>query len=62
MTTSDPDRLLAMLRDPNVETQEIAAATGAPREEVGRAARLLREPLRRGLQLRNGLLGRALAL
>jgi hypothetical protein len=41
MTTSDPDRLLAMLRDPNVETQEIAAATGAPREEVGRAARLL---------------------
>ncbi len=41
MTTADPDRLLAMLRDPNVETQEIAAVAGAPREEVARAARLL---------------------
>lgn len=41
MPTVDPDRLLALLRDPNVESQEIAAATGAPREEVGRAARLL---------------------
>ncbi|HTN51893.1 MAG TPA: hypothetical protein VML50_05780 [Anaeromyxobacter sp.] len=37
----DPERLLALLRDPNVESQEIAARTGAPREEVGRAARLL---------------------
>ncbi len=42
MTTPDPDRLLALLRDPNVETQEIAAEYGAPREEVGRAARLFR--------------------
>jgi hypothetical protein len=41
MTTPDPDRLLTLLRDPNVECQEIAAETGAPREEVGRAARLL---------------------
>ncbi|ACG72417.1 conserved hypothetical protein [Anaeromyxobacter sp. K] len=41
MTTLDPDRLLAMLRDPNVESQEIAALVGAPREEVGRAARLV---------------------
>ncbi len=35
------DDLLKMLRDPNRETQEIAAAAGAPREEVGRAARLV---------------------
>ncbi|BDG01997.1 hypothetical protein [Anaeromyxobacter oryzae] len=41
MPNVDPDRLLTLLRDPNVESQEIAAATGAPREEVGRAARLL---------------------
>lgn len=41
VTTPDPDRLLTLLRDPNVETQEIAAETGAPREEVARAARLL---------------------
>ncbi|WP_242393722.1 hypothetical protein [Anaeromyxobacter oryzisoli] len=41
MPNVDPDRLLELLRDPNVESQEIAAATGAPREEVGRAARLL---------------------
>lgn len=37
----DPDRLLTLLKDPNTESQEIAAAIGAPREEVGRAARLL---------------------
>jgi hypothetical protein len=41
MQELDPDRLLVLLRDPNVESAEIAAATGVPREEVGRAARLL---------------------
>jgi hypothetical protein len=41
MPATDPDKLLQLLRDPNVESQEIAAATGVPREEVGRAARLL---------------------
>ncbi len=40
-TTLDPDQLLALLRDPNVESQEIAAKAGVPREEAGRAARLL---------------------
>lgn len=37
----DPDRLLALLRDPNVESAEIAAAAGVAREEAGRAARLV---------------------
>lgn len=41
MTNVDLDRLLQLLRDPNVESQEIAALTGAPREECGRASRLL---------------------
>jgi hypothetical protein len=41
MSEFDPTPLLAMLRDPNVESSQIAAATGAPREEAGRAARLL---------------------
>jgi len=41
MTSFDPDALLAMLRDPNRETQEIATAAGAPREEAGRASRLV---------------------
>jgi hypothetical protein len=41
MTTRDPDRLLSRLRDPNVESGEIAADTGLAREEVGRAARLV---------------------
>jgi hypothetical protein len=41
MSEFDPTTLLALLRDPNVESGEIAAATGAPREEAGRAARLL---------------------
>jgi hypothetical protein len=41
MPTLDPDQLLALLRDPNVESQEIAAQAGVPREEAGRAARLL---------------------
>lgn len=40
MPSLDPDALLAMLRDPNRETQEIAAAAEAPREEAARAARL----------------------
>ena len=35
------DRLLEMLRDPNVESREIADAAGVPREEAGRAARLV---------------------
>jgi hypothetical protein len=37
----DIDRLLALLRDPNVESQEIAALAGVPREEAGRASRVL---------------------
>jgi hypothetical protein len=37
----DPDALLALLRDPNAESQQIADAAGVPREEVGRAARLV---------------------
>src|SRR5512133_847726 len=41
MASLDPERLLAMLRDPNVESREIAEAAGVPREEAGRASRLL---------------------
>ena len=41
MTLEDPDQLLAMLRDPNVDSQEVAAKTGLPRAEAARAARLL---------------------
>jgi len=41
MPNLDPEELLALLRDPNVESQEIAARAGVPREEAGRAARLL---------------------
>lgn len=41
MAQLDPDQLLSLLRDPNVESQEIAARAGVPREEAGRAARLL---------------------
>ena len=41
MTNLDIDRLLQLLRDPNVESQEIAALAGVPREECGRASRLL---------------------
>ncbi|BDG08297.1 hypothetical protein [Anaeromyxobacter paludicola] len=37
----DPDAVLALLKDPNVESQEIATATGAPREEAGRACRIV---------------------
>lgn len=41
MSTSNIDRLLEMLRDPNVESRDIAAAAGVPREEAGRASRLV---------------------
>jgi hypothetical protein len=41
MPNLDTDRLLAMLRDPNVESRDIASAAGVPREEAGRAARLV---------------------
>lgn len=41
MASLDSDRLLAMLRDPNVESRDIAEAAGVPREEAGRASRLL---------------------
>jgi hypothetical protein len=41
VTPLDVDRLLVLLRDPNVESQDIAAAAGVPREEAGRASRLL---------------------
>ncbi len=41
MSTLDPDALLAMLRDPNRETQELATASGAPREAAARAARMV---------------------
>jgi hypothetical protein len=41
MANLDPEQLLALLRDPNVESQEIAARAGVAREEAGRAARLL---------------------
>lgn len=37
----DPDELLTLLRDPNAESRQIAEAAGVPREEVGRAARLV---------------------
>jgi hypothetical protein len=37
----DTERLLAMLRDPNVESRDIASAAGVAREEAGRASRLL---------------------
>lgn len=41
MAHIDIDHLLAMLRDPNVESRDIAAEAGVPREEAGRAARLV---------------------
>ncbi len=40
MPNLDPGRLLAMLRDPGVESADVAAAAGVPREEAARAARL----------------------
>lgn len=36
------DRLLSMLRDPGVESRDLAAAAGTTREEADRAARLVR--------------------
>jgi hypothetical protein len=41
MNPLDPSELLALLRDPNVESAQIAEAAAVPREEAGRAARLL---------------------
>lgn len=41
MAAPDTDRLLEMLRDPRVESREIAEAAGVPREEAGRASRML---------------------
>jgi len=41
MPVDDPDQILAMLRDPNVDSQEVADQTGLPRAEAARAARLL---------------------
>ncbi len=41
MSPLDPAKLLAMLRDPDVESAQIAGAAGVPREEAGRAVRLL---------------------
>ncbi len=37
----DPDALLALLKDPNAESQQIADAAGVPRDEVGRASRVV---------------------
>jgi hypothetical protein len=41
MPVEDPEQILAMLRDPNVGSQEVADETGLPRTEAARAARLL---------------------
>jgi hypothetical protein len=41
MPPVDVEALLVMLRDPNCETQEIANVAGVPREEAGRACRLV---------------------
>ncbi|HET8724656.1 MAG TPA: hypothetical protein VFM53_10685 [Anaeromyxobacteraceae bacterium] len=41
MALEDPARILALLRDPNVGSQEVADETGLPRAEAARAARLL---------------------
>jgi hypothetical protein len=41
MLVDSPDQILAMLRDPNVDSQEVAERTGLPRAEAARAARLL---------------------
>jgi len=38
---NDPDAVLALLRDSTLESQQLAEATGAPREEAARAARLV---------------------
>jgi hypothetical protein len=41
MAAHDPDRLLEMLRDPNVESRDVAAAADVTREDAARAARLV---------------------
>ena len=41
MALQEPDAILLLLRDPNVDSQEVAAQTGTSREEAARAARLL---------------------
>jgi hypothetical protein len=41
MSSMDSEKLLALLLDPNVESAQIAELVGVPREEAGRAARLL---------------------
>ena len=41
MNPIDPSKLLALLRDPNVESAQIAELAGVPRDQAGRAARLL---------------------
>jgi hypothetical protein len=38
---ADPDAVLALLRDPNVDSQQVSDATGASREDAARAARLV---------------------
>jgi hypothetical protein len=38
---TDPDAVLALLKDPNVESQQVAEATGAPRDAVARCARIV---------------------
>jgi len=41
MIQLDTDRVLEMLRDPNVESRDVAAAAGVSREEAARAARVV---------------------
>src|SRR5512143_713252 len=41
MANFDTESLLQLLRDPNLDTQEIAAASGASREDAARASRLV---------------------
>jgi hypothetical protein len=38
---ADPDAVLALLRDPNVDSQQVSEVTGSSREEAARAARLV---------------------
>jgi hypothetical protein len=41
MAALDTDHLLEMLRDPNVESRDVAAAAGVAREDAARAARVV---------------------
>ncbi len=41
MAPPDTDRLLEMLRDPNVEARDVAAAAGVSRDDAARAARVI---------------------